>query len=95
MDYYPKTSVSQHGEQPAAIAVVATNGTVTWEGHPVVGTFPDGNHFTSNITDHNDPDGAVKGSGFNDQRQFTCRQDSGRALYSNGNKTCYSIYYCQ
>ena len=37
MDYYPKTSLSQHGEQPSAIAVVATNGTVTWEGHPVVG----------------------------------------------------------
>jgi len=95
MDYYPKTSLSQHGEPPAAIAVVATNGTVTWEGHPVVGTFPDGNHFTSNITDHNGPVGAVKGSGFNDERQFTCRQDSGRLLYSDGNKSCYSIYYCQ
>jgi chitinase len=95
MNYYPKTSLSQHGERPAATAVVATDGTVTWEGHPVVGTFPDGNHFTSNITDHNGPVGAVKGSGFNDYHQFTCRQDSGRLLYSDGNKSCYSIYYCQ
>jgi chitinase len=63
MNYYPKTSLSQHGERPAATAVVATDGTVTWEGHPVVGTFPDGDHFTSNITDHNGPVGAVKGSG--------------------------------
>jgi len=85
MDYYSKTSQSQHGEQPGAIAVVATNGTVTWEGQPVVGTFPDGNHFTSNFTDHNGPVGAVKGSGFNDFHQFTCRQDSGRLLYSSGN----------
>jgi hypothetical protein len=95
MNYYPKTSLSQHGERPAATAVVATDGTVTWEGHPVVGTFPDGNHFTSNITDHNGPVGAVKGSGFNDYHQFTCRQDSGRLLYEDGNKSCYSIYYCQ
>jgi chitinase len=95
MNYYSKTSLSQHGERPAATAVVATDGTVTWEGHPVVGTFPDGNHFTSKITDHNGPDGAVKGSGFNDYHQFTCRQDSGRLLYSDGNKSCYSIYYCQ
>ncbi len=95
MNYYPKTSPSQHGERPAATAVVATDGTVTWEGQPVVGTFPDGNHFTSNITDHNGPVGAVKGSGFNDYHQFTCRQDSGRLLYSDGNKSCYSIYYCQ
>ncbi len=95
MNYYPKTSLSQHGERPAATAVVATDGTVTWEGQSVVGTFPDGNHFTSNITDHNGPVGAVKGSGFNDYHQFTCRQDSGRLLYSDGNKSCYSIYYCQ
>jgi hypothetical protein len=95
MNYYPKTSLSQHGERPAATAVVAIDGTVTWEGHPVVGTFPDGNHFTSNITDHNGPVGAVKGSGFNDYHQFTCRQDSGRLLYEDGNKSCFSIYYCQ
>jgi len=95
MNYYPKTSASQHGERPAATAVVATKGTVTWEGHQVVGKFADGNHFTSNITDHDGPVGAVKGSGFNDYRQFTCRQDSGRLLYSDGNKSCYSIYYCQ
>ena len=95
MNYYPKTSLSQHGERPAATAVVATKGTVTWEGHQVVGKFADGNHFTSNITDHDGPVGAVKGSGFNDYRQFTCRQDSGRLLYSDGNKSCYSIYYCQ
>src|SRR5262249_18139729 len=92
MNYYPKTSLSQHGERPAATAVVAIDRTVTWEGHPIVGTFPDGNHFTSNITDHNGPIGAIKGSGFNDERQFTCRQDSGHLLYTDGNKSCYSIY---
>jgi hypothetical protein len=95
MNYYPKTSLSQHGERPAATAVVATDGTVTWEGQPVVGTFPDGNQFTS-IS----PITTVLLAPSKDRASTIITSSRAAKIaaaccIANGNKSCYSIYYCQ
>jgi hypothetical protein len=95
MNYYANTQLSQHGESPGATAQVSQNGFVIWEGQTVVGTFPDRDQFTSVITNHNGPVGSVKGLGRNNFHAFVCRQDNLRVLYSDGNKTCNSVYYCQ
>jgi hypothetical protein len=95
MNYYPKGAQSTNGEHPAATAQVAQNGTTTWEGNIVVGTFPDRDKFVSKITDHNGPVYSRKGTGANDYHPFTCMQDSYRVLYRDGDKTCNAVYYCQ
>jgi hypothetical protein len=94
MNYYRYVADSKNGQQPEATAVVAHGQTVTWEGQPIVGEFPDKNRFTSNITDHNGPLLSVKGSGSNIYHGFTCYQDNYRALYRDGDKTCNSVYFC-
>jgi hypothetical protein len=95
MDYYPNTTQSQNQQPPAASTQVALKQTVIWEGRGVVGTFQDGNHFTSRIITHDGPFGGIAGTGFNDFHSFNCRKDTGRVLYRQSGKTCTSIYYCQ
>jgi hypothetical protein len=94
MNYYSNSGQSKNGERPAATAQVMQNRYITWEGNKVIGTFPDGNHFTSQITDHNGPVDSVKGSGSNNYHAFTCHQDSPYLLYSAGAQTCTRVYYC-
>lgn len=95
MNWYPHEQATKNGEYPQATAIITPAQTVNWEGQSIVGKFPDGNEFTSNITDHNGPLFAVKGSGFNHFHGFTCHQDNFRVLYHVGDNTCHAVYYCE
>lgn len=104
MNYYSNGRTgSQHGEQPNAVAVVASNGMVTWEGRAVTGAFGGNNggtatsHIQSNgqqVGNYNYAGTATNSFGQN----FNCYKDDGHVLHNGAgdpNFTCRSIYYCE
>ena len=92
MNYYRRARSSWKDEFPGATATLPAQ---WWEGHSITGVFPDGNQFTSYIHDHDGPYYEVKGYGRNNFHKFVCRKDENRVLYQDGDKICYSVYYCQ
>ncbi|MCJ1399589.1 hypothetical protein MMC11_002791, partial [Xylographa trunciseda] len=101
MDYYATDAASRTGAQPDARVVISQGSYTTWEGNTISGTFPDGNTFVSQIAAgaQNLPDFEYAGSGYNNQINFTCYKDDGRALWSWGaggfGYGCVSVYYCE
>lgn len=70
MAYYPKAGESSNGIYQGALAFF--DWVVRWEGSNMVGTYPDGNKFTSNINwgaDHLGL-GEFAGTGFNNFRKY-------------------------
>lgn len=93
MGYYPG-SPQFPTEQPT-IATIQTGSTVVWEGNTVIGTFPDGNTFTSHIVSPKGPDQSYAGPANNKQGGFYCYHHAQASIYTDpqGN-TCNMIYYC-
>jgi len=97
MDYYSDNSQSFDGVVPSDNndCEVDISNYVTWEGQAISCTFGSGVTFTSHINSgaENLATGAYAGWGYNGHN-WDCYKDDGRALYTTGEATCNSIYYC-
>jgi len=103
MLYYSNDAESRTGQKPDDVAFINPDAAILspFEGHTVVGIFPSGEVFTTEITPgaENIANFAYAGTGQNQYHQFSCYKDDNRLLWQGMDgeyeQACYSQYYCK